>query len=106
MLSSSAVSVALQDLSTQEQTYAFHPVELDACFQALLVLKIAQQAEGAPLSDFQIPTNVGRLRLIGRFTRKLFVHGVLEEETDQGSRGNLFIYNKRGEPHRVQHAKG
>jgi len=89
--------VTLPELGDREETYVFHPARLDACFQALLVLKIARQSESSALSGFQIPTNVGRIRLTGSLTGKLFVHGVLVEEIDRGARGNLFIYNDRRE---------
>lgn len=76
----------------------FHPVLMDACFQALLAIDFPSQGEGVPeeVEEFRIPVRIGQIRIYQKPADRLWAHGKLTYKDDQITRGDLAVYNTDG----------
>ncbi|MFZ1493298.1 MAG: type I polyketide synthase [Candidatus Competibacter denitrificans] len=82
------------DVAVSDPGWVFHPVMLDAAFQALIAIELMNpSADGA---EVRLPVGIRRATFLHPASSPMWVHARIVGRTDQETTGDIAIYDAQG----------
>ncbi|HRX61315.1 MAG TPA: type I polyketide synthase [Candidatus Competibacter sp.] len=82
------------DVAVSDPEWVFHPVMLDAAFQALIAIELTKPA--AEGREVRLPVGIHRITFLNPASSPMWAHARIVARTDQDTIGDIAIYDAQG----------